>query len=85
MPFVPVEINSTLFCYERLIDNNNSLELGAKILYLFAVNKSLAEYYKSWGFCPVDDNSFNERLTSDWQNDYSKGCIFMYKPIAEML
>ena len=62
-----------------------SNELGAKVLYLFAANKLLAEYYKTWGFYSVDDDLFNKKLNSDWKNDYSKGCIFMYKPIAEML
>lgn len=61
-----------------------SQEIGTKVLYLFAVNDKLAEYYKSWGFYPIEDKSYNEQLNSSWQNKYSKNCIFMYKPVAEI-
>ena len=61
-----------------------SEEIGTKVLYLFAVNKKLAEYYKTWGFYPVEDESFNERLNDNWQNEYSQNCVFMYKPVAEI-
>ena len=61
-----------------------SQEIGTKVLYLFAVNEKLAEYYKSWGFYPIEDKSYNEQLNSSWQNKYSKNCIFMYKPVAEI-
>lgn len=59
-------------------------EIGTKVLYLFAANPKLAEYYKTWGFYPVEDEPFNERLNKDWQNEYSQKCIFMYKPVAEI-
>ena len=61
-----------------------SQESGVKVLYLFAANPKLAVYYKTWGFYPVEDESFNERLNEDWQNKYSQNCIFMYKPVAEI-
>lgn len=60
-------------------------ELGVKVLYLFAANKRLADYYTSWGFSTVEDSEYNERLSAEWQNSYNSGCIFMYKPIAEIL
>lgn len=62
-----------------------SQEVGTKVLYLFAANQKLAQYYKTWGFYPVEDESFNERLNEDWQNEYSQNCIFMYKPVAEIV
>lgn len=62
-----------------------SHEIGTKVLYLFAANPKLAEYYKTWGFFSVDDEPFNQRLTKDWQNEYSQKCIFMYKPVAEIM
>ena len=62
-----------------------SQEIGTKVLYLFAANHKLVEYYKTWGFFPVDDDSFNQRLNNDWQNEYSQKCIFMYKPVAEII
>lgn len=61
-----------------------SEETGVKVLYLFAANSKLANYYKIWGFYPVDDKSFNARLNEDWQSEYSQDCIFMYKPIVEI-
>lgn len=61
-----------------------SQEVGTKVLYLFAANQKLAQYYKTWGFYPVEDESFNERLNEDWQSEYSQNCIFMYKPVAEI-
>lgn len=61
-----------------------SEETGVKVLYLFAANSKLANYYKTWGFYPVDDKSFNARLNEDWQSEYSQDCIFMYKPIVEI-
>ena len=61
-----------------------SQEAGTKVLYLFAANQKLACYYKTWGFYPVEDESFNERLNEDWQSEYSQNCIFMYKPVAEI-
>ena len=61
-----------------------SQEIGTKVLYLFAANKKLAEYYKTWGFYQVEDQLYNEQLNSNWQNEYSQNCIFMYKPVAEI-
>ena len=61
-----------------------SEEIGTKVLYLFAINQKLADYYKTWGFESVDNEPFNERLNQDWQNEYSQKCIFMYKPVAEI-
>lgn len=61
-----------------------SQEVGTKVLYLFAANQKLAQYYKTWGFYPVEDETFNERLSEDWQSEYSQNCIFMYKPVAEI-
>lgn len=61
-----------------------SEETGVKVLYLFAANSKLANYYKTWGFYPVDDKSFNARLNEDWQSEYSQDSIFMYKPIVEI-
>ncbi|MBS7266893.1 MAG: hypothetical protein KIG83_10625 [Treponema sp.] len=61
-----------------------SQEIGTKVLYLFAVNEKLAEYYKSWGFYSIEDELYNEQLNSSWQNKYSQNCIFMYKPVTEI-
>ena len=61
-----------------------SEESGVKVLYLFAINKNLAEYYKTWGFYSVEDELFNKNINKTWQNEYSKDCIFMYKPVAEI-
>lgn len=61
-----------------------SEEIGTKVLYLFAINQKLADYYKTWGFESVDDEPYNERLNQDWQNEYSQKCIFMYKSVAEI-
>ena len=61
-----------------------SEEVGTKVLYLFAANQKLANYYKTWGFYPVEDDSYNENLNNNWQNEYSQNCVFMYKPVAEI-
>ena len=61
-----------------------SEEIGTKVLYLFAANQKLANYYKTWGFYPVEDDSYNKNLNNNWQNEYSQNCVFMYKPVAEI-
>ena len=61
-----------------------SEEVGTKVLYLFAANQKLANYYKTWGFYPVEDDSYNENLNNNWQNEYSQNCVFMYKPVEEI-
>ena len=58
--------------------------IGVKVLYLFAANQKLAEYYKSWGFREIPDEKYKKKMQTEWQNEYSQGCIFMYKPIIEM-
>ena len=74
-----------LILYSKPIVMHISHEIGTKVLFFFAANPKLAEYYKIWGFFPVDDEPFNKRLTKDWQNEYSQKCIFMYKPVAEIV
>lgn len=59
-------------------------EVGVKVLYLFVANQKLAEYYKTWGFYLVENSEYNNKLSNEWQNSYNNGCIFMYKPIAEI-
>ncbi len=83
---LPVKAGKNIF-YDIIqpIVMHISHEIGTKVLYLFAANPKLAEYYKTWGFFPVDDEPFNQRLTKDWQNEYSQKCIFMYKPVAEIV
>ena len=74
-----------LILYSKPIVMHISHEIGTKVLFFFAANPKLAEYYKIWGFFPVDDEPFNKRLTKDWQNEYSQKCIFMYMPVAEIV
>lgn len=83
---LPVKAGKNIF-YDIIqpIVMHISHEIGTKVLYLFAANPKLAEYYKTWGFFPVDDELFNQRLTKDWQNEYSQKCIFMYKPVEEIV
>lgn len=83
---LPVKAGKNIF-YDIIqpIVMHISHEIGTKVLYLFAANPKLAEYYKTWGFFPVDDEPFNQRLTKDWQNEYSQKCVFMYKPVAEIV
>ena len=75
------------YIYNKIVEKiilEVSKTIGVKVIYLFAANPKLAEYYKTWGFYPVEDEPFNERLNKDWQNEYSQKCIFMYKPVAEI-
>lgn len=58
--------------------------IGVKVLYLFAANEKLAQYYTTWGFKEIPDIEYKEKLKKEWQNEYSQSCIFMYKPIAEI-
>ena len=61
------------------------MKLVQKSYFFLQHIPSLLEYYKTWGFFPVEDEPFNKRLTKDWQNEYSQKCIFMYKPVAEIV
>lgn len=83
---LPFKVGEYIFynIVEKLVLHVAS-EIGVKVLYLFAMNKKLAEYYKTWGFRMIEDDSYNDKLNEEWQSDYSQNCIFMYKPIAEIV
>ena len=86
MSFIPTIINSEYFSYERLVDNNNEC-----CLQRFAAihgETGITNYFRTqaikWGFYSVEDELFNKNINKTWQNEYSKDCIFMYKPVAEI-
>ena len=83
---LPFRVGEYIFheIIEKLVIHVAS-EIGVKVLYLFAMNKQLAEYYKSWGFRMIEDSEYNDRLSQEWQSEYSSNCVFMYKPLAEII
>lgn len=82
---LPFRVGEYIFheIIEKLVLHVSS-ELGVKVLYLFALNKKLATYYKTWGVKFIEDSDYNIKLNKEWQSEYSLDCIFMYKPLIEI-
>lgn len=82
---MPVKCGKYIFneIIEKMILEISNV-IGVKVIYLFAANQKLADYYETWGFYKNADKRFNDTLNQQWQNEYSKDCVFMYKPVAEI-
>lgn len=80
---IPFKLGEYIF--QKIIEKiaiSLSKVVGLKVIYLFAANEKLVEYYKTWGFKEIENPDYNNQLNSTWLNEYSQDCIFLYKPVS---